>query len=200
MTLVSDERARWLARHILPHEAALRAWLWNKVSPGVDVDDVVQETYAILAARADIDGVRNPKAYAYQVAHSVILQHVRRSQFVPIRAVADLGALDAVVEDPSPEQAVLDRQELGRVHQVIDAMPRQTRQAFVLRRVEGLSQKEIARRMKLSERTVEKHIARGVKLLSAVFGRGGNDARDASRLEKGLVRRDPPKTNRQVRR
>jgi len=196
----SDERALWLARHIVPHEPALRSWLKGKSSLGFDIDDIVQETYAILAAKESIDAIRNPKSYSFQVAYSVILQQLRQSRVVPITAVADIGTLEAAHEDPSPEAALLARDELALIRSAIDALPKQTRQAFILRRVEGLSQSDIARRMKLSENTVEKHISRGIKLLLAQFGRGGEHLarasdRKAARIEaavqtKGLDGRD----------
>ncbi len=195
MGYVSDERSQWLGLYVLPHEGALRAWLRGKASLGFDVDDVVQETYAILAAKSEVDSIRNIKTYAFQVAYSVILQQLRRSSVVPIRAVADINALEAMIDEPSPEETVLHRQELDRVRRAIEAMPRQTRQAFVMRRIDGLSQREIARRMGLSEHTIEKHIARGIKLLLAEFGRGGNGAARASSLEKGLAKRDLPKAS-----
>ncbi|ESQ85149.1 hypothetical protein AEAC466_05410 [Asticcacaulis sp. AC466] len=172
MQPLSDGRALWLARHVVPHEPALRSWLRGK-SLGVDIDDIVQETYAILAAKDSVDAVRNPKTYSFQVAYSVVLQQLRQSRVVPITAVADVGMLEAAHDDPSPEDTVLARDELAMIRTAIDALPRQTRQAFILRRVEGLSQQDIARRMKLSEHTVEKHISRGIKLLLAQFGRGG---------------------------
>jgi len=50
MTLAAHERAIWLARNALPHEPALRAWLARRPLAGLEVDDIVQETYAILAA------------------------------------------------------------------------------------------------------------------------------------------------------
>ena len=182
MPSVDDDRAHWLARHVLPHEPALRAWLRQKASLGFDIDDVVQETYAILVGKASIETIRNPKTYAFQTAYSVILQQLRRAHIVPINAVADIEALEAAVDEPSPEDTVLARNELAMIHRVIAGLPRQTRQAFVMRRIEGLSQGEIARRMKLSEHTVEKHIARGIKLLlAAVAGGGSGPGRSSNR-------------------
>lgn len=182
---ISEERARWLATHILPHEAALRGWLRGKTPLGFDVDDIVQETYAILATKASVEGIAHPKTYAFQVAYSVILQQLRQSRVVPIAAVADFSAIEAEIDEPSPEQTLLARDELARVRRAIDALPRQTRAAFVMRRIEGLSQQEIAQRMNLSENTVEKHIARGIKALLAQFGRGGgNKAVQASKQKE----------------
>ena len=173
---ISDERALWLAANVVPHEGALRAWLKGKSSLRFDIDDVVQETYAILAAKASVDSIGNPKTYAFQVAYSVILQQLRHSRVVPIAAVADICAFDTIDDEPSPEQAVMARDELDRVRRAIEALPHQTRTAFVMRRVDGLSQAEIAKRMRLSENTVEKHIARGIKTLLAQFGRGSKAA------------------------
>jgi RNA polymerase sigma-70 factor (ECF subfamily) len=205
---ISTDRARWLAAHVVPHEAALRAWLRGKTGLAFDIDDIVQETYAILAAKASVEGIANPKTYAFQVAYSVILQQLRQSRVVPIAAVADVGALEAEIDDPSPEQTMLARDELQRVRRAIEALPRQTRTAFVLRRVEGLSQAEIARRMSLSEHTVEKHIARGIKSLLAQFGSernaaaaaGGNKAVQASKEKTGPIERDDDdaQTNRKI--
>jgi RNA polymerase sigma-70 factor (ECF subfamily) len=63
---ISDERAQWLATHIIPHEVALRARLKGKTSLGCDVDDIVQETYAILATKRTVDAINNPKTYAFR--------------------------------------------------------------------------------------------------------------------------------------
>jgi RNA polymerase sigma factor (sigma-70 family) len=162
--MLPEGRAQWLAANVLPHERALRAWLADRTG-GADIDDVVQETYAILAGLPTVAQIHNPRAYAFQVAQTVVLQRLRRAAIVRIDAVEEIERLSISNDEPSPEQLVSDRQELRQVAMLIAALPPKCRQAFLLRKVEGLSQREIARRMGVSEGTVEKHIAKGVRLL-----------------------------------
>ncbi len=174
------ERARWLERHVLPHEAALRGWLLRKSTSGLDVDDIVQETYAILASLDSVENIRYPRTYAFKVAISVVLSHVRRSRIVPIQTVSDVDVLGAVDDMPSPEREVSDRDELRRVGEAIAKLPGMCRKVFVLRRVEGLSQREIADRLGIAEKTVEKHITKGVRAMMETFGRGGKSTGHSS--------------------
>ncbi len=172
MYRIDAEKSRWFMIHVLPHEPALRGWL-SRRSAGLAVDDVIQETYAILAARESVEDIRHTRAYLFQVARSVVAHQVRRSRVVSIQAAEDLDSLGVADEGATPEQVTIDRDELRHLAQAIAAMPAQTRQAFTLRRVHGLSQREIAARMRLSESTVEKHIARGLKFLIDWYGHGG---------------------------
>lgn len=177
----NDDRSRWLAERVLVHEVGIRAWLrrFGNVSDA-DVDDLIQETYAILATRASVANIIDPRAYAYQVARSALFQKLRRAKVVSIDYVADIGEFDVPEDAPSPEAAAISRSELTRVVRAIEAMPQQTRRAFWLRRVEGMPQREIAAQLQLSENTVEKHIARGIRQLMDQFGRGGKAVREAS--------------------
>jgi RNA polymerase sigma-70 factor (ECF subfamily) len=181
MSGVDRERTQWFLRNILPHESALRGWLSRSTLPGVDPDDVIQEAYTILAELETVDTIRYPRAYLFQVARSVIMRHVRRARIVAIHAVDDLGRLEPPDEAASPEQLAIDRDELRQLAHAIAAMPPKTRQAFVLRRVRGLSQREIAAQMRISENTVETHISRGILFLIDWFGRSGNKRPPTSR-------------------
>lgn len=169
MNAVTPERARWLASHVLPHEAGLRMRLARLVRAQVDVDDVVQETYAILAALDDTSQIRQPRAYLFSVARSVILQQVRRARIVSIEAVAEVERLDIEHDELSPDRHAAAGQELRRVGELLAGLPKRCRQAFLLRKLEGMSQREIAARMGISENTVEKHIGKCLKhLLRAI--------------------------------
>jgi RNA polymerase sigma factor (sigma-70 family) len=192
-------RARWFMHHILPHEAALRGWLSRRRAPAAfDIDDIVQESYAVLAERERLDDILNPRAYLFQVAHSLVVRNIRRARIVPILAVEDLGLPDPADEAATPEQSAIAHDDLRRLAEVIASMPGQTREAFVLRRIRGLSQREIASHMGLSENTVEKHIVRGIRWLGDWFASGGNPpAKTSNQLERekrrasGRARKQP---------
>jgi len=181
MSGADRERTRWFLRNILPHESALRGWLSRGRLPGIDADDVIQEAYSILAELETVDGIRHPRAYLFQVARSVITRHVRRARIVPIHTVDDLERLEHADNAPSPERRAIDRDELRQLARAIAAMPAKTREAFILRRVKDLPQREIAVRMRISENTVETHISRGVLFLIDWFGRGGNKRSQTSK-------------------
>ncbi len=190
----SDERAFWLSRFVIQHEPALRAWLSHKRIAGLEIDDIVQETYARLIAVESVAGIVNVRNYMFQTAYSVLISHVRRSKIVPFQAVSDLEQLGATAEY-SPEDQAADRDELHRLAQAIATLPGKIRDVFVLRRVDGLSQRDVANRLGLSESTVEKHMSRSIYLLMTFISRSGNDTARASKawgdkLRKDYVRRD----------
>lgn len=181
----TENRATWLSKHILPHEGALRAWLLIKPRGDLEVDDIVQETYAILADRESVESIRNPKAYAFEVAQSIILGHFRRGRIVSISTHPDVDAMGAVTDAPSPERQASDREELVNVAEMISALPRRCREVFVLRRVEGLSQRDISLRMGISEHTVEKHMTKALRKLMDRFSYAGKEPSHASRSDRG---------------
>jgi len=168
---IGKQRAQWLADFILPHEAALRSWLGGKLRASMEVDDIVQETYAALASMNDVGHVRDPRAYLFTVARSVVLQNLRRARIVSIEAVAEIDRLPMGSDELSPERHAHAHQELRLLGQVLSKLPAKCRQAFALRKVQGLSQREVAQRMGISENTVEKHIGKGLRILMHAFGR-----------------------------
>lgn len=195
-------RSRWLATHILPHEPDVRAWLRRTTQmTDADIDDAVQEAYAVLAKLDSVDAIRNPRGYLFQVVRSVFLQNLRRSQVVAIESIADLAELDVVDDAPSPEKHAFGLRELRRVETAIASMPTQVRKVFWLRRVEGLSQRETAQSLGLAEHTIEKYMARGVKLLLKQFDRGGKMAAESSmKRDIELVGTQPPNAGSENRR
>lgn len=187
MALVSDERALWLGQSILPHEPALRIWLSRRRIGNLEIDDIIQETYARLIMMADVGGIRNPKTYLFQVARSVIATNLRGIKVVTIM-VSDPEVLDLAGDEPSAEIQLSDRQELQRLIEAIAALPEPTRTIFRLRRLEQLPQRTIAERLRMPESTVEKHISRALGQMSNLFGRGGRNRLLASR-DKAVAER-----------
>lgn len=161
-------RAAWFATNILPHEPKLRAWLRKAGWSAEEVEDLVQESYARIAA-LPLDKIDNPTAYLYRVARNIASDHLRRRRVVSIQNVADMSRLDTLDPSPDPEEQLSAYEDLMRLKAAIERLPARCRAVFLLRKIEGLSQAEICARLGLSENTVEKYIARGVRLCAAML-------------------------------
>lgn len=172
MKQVSSHRARWLAQYVVPHERAIRAGLLRRTRD-LDIDDIVQEMYARLASLDDVETIRNPRQYATQAAVSIALNMVRHARVVPMNVIGDFAELELASVEPSPERALDSRDELRALERTLAALPDLCRTAFLLRRVEGLSQREVADKLGISVKTVEKYMAKSVRLLLDQYGRGG---------------------------
>jgi RNA polymerase sigma factor (sigma-70 family) len=172
MALDFGDRSRWVARNVLPHEPLIRARLSRFHAHGLDVDDVVQEMYTRMLSVPSLEVIRFPVQYAIRTAKSVIIDHVRRSQVVSIAATGNLEQLDIPVPEGSVEERLEFQEEIREVASEIAKLPEVCRETLILRRIEGLSQKETAERLQISENSVEYYMTRSVFLLIRRFGRG----------------------------
>jgi DNA-directed RNA polymerase specialized sigma24 family protein len=96
----------WVGSHVLPHEAAVRAWLRRWTSRYQDIDDIIQEAYCRLAAMNDVTHVSNGRAYMFQTTRNIVLEQVRRSKIVRIDNVTDMSSLSIVDEAPPLDRVV----------------------------------------------------------------------------------------------
>jgi RNA polymerase sigma factor (sigma-70 family) len=174
------ERGRWLARNVLPHEALIRAKLRDMCLYDLDAEDVIQEMYAKFLALPSLDSIRYPRQYALLTARAIVIDHIRHSRVVSITSSGNLELLEIPEPDASSDERIEFQQEIQAVTAALEQLPKMCRETLILRRVEGLPQKEVARRLKISEKTVEKHMANGVRLLIKVFGRGGKPRANTS--------------------
>ncbi len=175
------ERAAWIARNVLPHEPAIRAWLRRNRVPDLDVDDVIQDMYARIVSLESFDAIQNAKQYSFQVAHSIVVDHTRRARIVSIYSVGNVEDLGLAGPEANPEENVTFREELEQIVAAVATLPVRTREVLMMRRVAGFSQRETAARLAVTEKTVEKHMARGVLLLMTRFGRGGKSPPQTSK-------------------
>lgn len=165
----------WVGSHVLPHEADVRTWLRRWSGRHQDIDDVIQEAYCRLAALDDISHVGNGRAYLFQTARNIVLEQIRRSKIVRIDNMTDIGAVTVVDEAPPMDRVVAGARELQRVERLIASLPQKCREVFVLRRIHGVSQREIARTLGMSEAAVEKQASRGLKLIMSQLEGDQND-------------------------
>jgi len=190
MTDKFTERAIWIEKNVLPYEPDIRAWLRTNRVHGLEIDDVIQEMYATIGSLETLEAIRDPKRYAFQVALSILIHYVRRSKIVSIIPAGNLADLNIASPEANPEQHALIRDDFREIADAIDSLPTRTREVLLMRRVQGLSQRETANRLSIAEKTVEKHLARAGVMLMDRFGRGGKKAARPSILARRLGRSD----------
>lgn len=158
-----SSRLQWVGVHILSLEAELRGWLRAHAASltAADVDDVVQEAYARIWT-ANLAQINNSRAYLYTVIRHLLAERARHARVVPMERMGEIEALRIISDEPGPEHRVSARQELLRLLRLVELLPRQCRRAFELCKFEGLSHREIAQAMNISEKTVEKHLAKAL--------------------------------------
>jgi RNA polymerase sigma factor (sigma-70 family) len=162
----SIERNAWLTTEILVHERALRGYLSRFFKNVADIEDVVQETYARLLSLSDSASaaVRNWHAFLFTSARNVALDRIRRSRIVSLDVLAEMGSAAVLDRTPPADEDLNSRQELTLLMGAIASLPERCRKVFTLRKLYGMSQRDIAQRLGIAESTVEKHVAYGVRL------------------------------------
>jgi RNA polymerase sigma-70 factor (ECF subfamily) len=86
----------------------------------------------------------------------------------PVAEVADLFVYEG---EPTPADAAAHNQELELLTQAIQSLPDRCRQVLTLRKIYGLSQKEIASELGIAEHTVEAQVANGMRRCAEFFTR-----------------------------
>lgn len=136
----------------------------SRIVPPREIEDIVQETYVRVCQYEKKDAIIKPEAFLMRTARNLAIDYLKRAE---TRLVDSSDENPELLEfndesDFTLQQAVSD-QEFGQFCEAVRLLPVQCRKVFVLKKVYGYSQKEIAKKLGLSQSTVEKHVALGIE-------------------------------------
>jgi RNA polymerase sigma-70 factor (ECF subfamily) len=147
---------------VLPLEAMLMRFLVRNWKNTSEIADLRQEVYARVYESAGRGLLDQVKPFVFMIARNLMIDHLRRGQIVSIDTIADLEALNIAADDADPERLTSARQELKMLQTALDNVPARQREVIVLRKVEGLSQREGAARIRfLADALADTSIATG---------------------------------------
>lgn len=140
------------------HADWLHDWLRRRTRCSQRAADLTQDTFCRLLERPQASPLDTPRSYLVTVARRLLIDDIRTREVE--RAVLDAcTSAQSGSNDITPERVTEANQFLQAVLRLLDTLPEETRSAFMLRRLEGLEQKEIAARLGISLSTVKRHIA-----------------------------------------
>jgi len=178
VTTTTPEVRAWFVREVIPLEPDLTHYLQRNWRNRSDIADLRQEVYARVFEAAHKGIPEHPHTFVFTTARNLLIDKVRHDQVVPIEAAADLDLLEFGHDIPNPERHAIARDDLRRLQEALAQLPPRCRQAVILRKVEGLSLREISERMGIAVKTVKAHLNDGVRALADM--RFGDEGRGKS--------------------
>ena len=138
----------------------------SKMVPPHEIEDIVQETYVRICQIENKERISSLKSFMFKTARNLALDYLKQSNVKLVDRVENMQELERLLSDHNKdemyENAVIDN-EFSHFCDAVRRLPVQCRRVFVLKKVYGSSQREIADNLGISESTVEKHIANGMK-------------------------------------
>lgn len=147
---------------------------FQRIPSNPAVEEIVQDVFLnlwIKAASLDVTG--NVKAYLYATLRNKILYELRTEQ-TRIFYTEKLKQVTEQQENAQELQAIYAKETEDHINEIISTLSPQCKEAFVLNRYEHLSYKEVADRMHISVNTVEKHIAKALRILKSRLNEYGD--------------------------
>jgi RNA polymerase sigma-70 factor (ECF subfamily) len=133
---------------------------------------LVQETFFRMMKYRDATDIEDRRLMLFRIANNLVIEYHRTRQRHHTSdhfTYDELGPLQA--EQPAVESIVDTRNAINLLlKQTIIALPTKCRIAFMLSRFDGLSYPQIAERMGVSVKMVEKHITKALLACRAAVG------------------------------
>jgi RNA polymerase sigma-70 factor (ECF subfamily) len=163
----------WFDSFVDDTRRGLANYIRQIVSSADDLQGVMQDAYlkVFIALRKERPDDHAPVALLYRVARNLAISRLRHEKVVMHTLPAVIVAEELRTERRTAEQRVVASQKRNELMLVIGSLPPRCRDVFVLRWIRGFNHRDIGERLGISVSTVEKHLAKGLRLCRAELRR-----------------------------
>ena len=148
------------------HHGWLHGWLRHKLGCAHQAADLAHDTFVRALSVPRLDDLREPRAWLTNVAHGLMVNHLRRQALE--RAYLEALAVRSVAWAPSPEERAVILETLYEIDAMLDGLTPRARKAFLLSQLEGLSYADIADRLGVSVSMVKKYMLQAMTHCMAI--------------------------------
>lgn len=140
-----------------------------KIVPAqIDQEEIVQEVFVRVWLKKDaIDPEKDFQSYLFSIAKHLVLDHLKSAVNRKLYFVGEHFQQDLLEEDGL--EASISEETEEKLQRLINEIPERRREIFRLSRFEGLSYKQIAERLNISENTVDSQIRNALAFLRKEF-------------------------------
>lgn len=176
---MSDNAQPLLLDYLAKRYANLKRRLRKVLGNDELADDALHDMWLRLKKQEDEDvgKVRSPGSYLVRMAVNIAVDvHRKQSRVV---SGSEVEALLDEIADPAPDplQVVESRADLASLVKILERMPERRRKIVIMVRWEGLTQREAAKALGISLRTVETDLRRAYDFLNAYMAARENNER-----------------------
>lgn len=166
--------------------APLRRYLARLIGSSTDAQDLAHDAYARVFPAVTKGQVEAPQAFLYTTARRLAINRIRHRDLARTQTTSHEVLDGAMAPGPGVPQTVMARQEFAQLERAMAQLPPGCRAVLLLRKVELLPHKEIARRLGVSCSTVEKQHVRALRLLRAALAAPPEETAEAKPPETYL--------------
>ncbi|WP_022961971.1 sigma-70 family RNA polymerase sigma factor [Halopseudomonas pelagia] len=139
------------------HHSWLSGFLQRRLGCSHSAADLVQDTYLRLLTSGKLPPLDNSRGYMTRIAKGLMIDLYRRRR-IENAYLEELGHQPEAVH-PSPETHAQTVEALITIDRLLHGLPINVRRALLMRRLDGLSYREIAEQLGVSVSSVEKYVA-----------------------------------------
>jgi RNA polymerase sigma factor (sigma-70 family) len=167
----------------ISYSAKLRRVVSRIVHPK-DIDDIVQDTF-VRSYEANLkQEIKYSRSYMLKTAKNLALNHIAKWDNKFNDSIEDFSDTPIELTSQNFEDEFESKERFLIFIQATNQLATAVRKCFVLKKVYGLSQKEIAKYLHISESTVEKHVAKGLFKCSLYMEQNDNNQSHLNSVEE----------------
>ncbi|MEP1033815.1 RNA polymerase sigma-70 factor [Ekhidna sp.] len=147
---------------------SLRGFLYYKCGDIDVANDLVQETFIKVWNRRDDIQVETVKSLLYTIANNLLMNHFNHEKVV--REHQKSANVELSSNSTSPQFQMEEAEFEKKLNDVIESLPADCREVFLMNRIDKLKYAEIAERLGLSVKAIEKRMSKTLGIIRESLG------------------------------
>ncbi len=144
------------------HKNALKRFISRFVVKPEDIEDIAQESFLRSYTAEKSQNILYPKAFIFRVAKNLLLSEFDRKSFKVTDFLEEIENAEQFDSAEDVESNVMAQEHIAIYCQALASLPKQCRKVMLLKKVYGLKNREIAKRLEVSVSCIEKHLKKGL--------------------------------------